>query len=456
MHPIIDKWIDERADEIVEALRESIRIPSVEGEPAPNAPFGVEVRRALDHSLALAQRLGLKTRDMDGYIGLADYGEGDETLGVMVHIDVVPEGDGWNWPAFGGDLVDGRILGRGAMDDKGPAIASLYALAAVKAANIPLKRRVRIMLGCNEESGWGCMDHYKAHEKLPELAFSPDAEYPVVNSEKGIFHGHYKYAFDSRIELDAGTRPNVVPGAATAWVPLPLNRILPILEAYMEKSEYPALAEVDGDGSRISVTGLNAHASTPDNGKNALQALIALLALIPLEGEDARVIALLHDMFKSECHGESLGLDRADESGRLTLNVGVLHWDEHGISDFAVDIRHPISLSTDEVNSALSAPLENAGFEITGTHVQPPHFVDAGSELVVKLLDVYEARFHTRPEPLRIGGGTYARALDNAVAFGCEREGIDNGVHMPNEFISVDKFIEDVKIIADAITALST
>lgn len=456
MNRLIDKWIDSNKDAMVNSLCESIRIPSVEGTPAPGAPFGVEVKRSLEHALGLANSLGLdKTRDMEGYIGTVDLGEGEETLGVMAHLDVVPEGEGWDWPAFGGEIADGRILGRGAMDDKGAAIGAIYALAAIKAAGIPLKRRIRIMLGCNEESGWGCMEYYKAHEPMPELAFSPDADYPVVNSEKGIFHGHYKKAFKSSIRIKAGTRPNVVPGAAQAYVPLSLNRILPIIEASMEDSVYPVSAEADGDGTRISVTGLNAHGSTPELGKNALLALIALLTLLPLEGEDADTLAALHTLFKNEYNGESLGLDREDESGRLTLNVGVMDWDEKGIHDLAIDIRHPISFTGDEVDKILTSHLNEAGLELVGTHIQPPHFVPADSELVTKLMDVYEARFGDRPEPLRIGGGTYARAIENAVAFGCERTGINNCVHMPNEFVDIDMFVEDAKIIADAMIALA-
>ncbi|MEG1548044.1 MAG: Sapep family Mn(2+)-dependent dipeptidase [Clostridia bacterium] len=455
MNPRIDKWLDEHEDELIGSLRESIRIPSVKAEPGMGAPFGDGVKLALTHVLETAERMGFTTCDMDGYIGLVDYGAGAETLGVMAHLDVVPEGDGWDYNPFGGELVEGRILGRGAMDNKGPVFASLYALRAIKECGIPLKRKIRLMLGCDEESGWGCMDYYKKNAPLPELAFSPDAEYPVVNSEMGIFHGNYSRAFASKIRVDAGTRPNVVPGSATAYVPLDALEVCKIAEKYAQRSGYPTHAQQQGNGTLITVTGLNAHASMPHLGKNALSALLDMLTMLPLTGEDAVIISKLNAMFKYEYHGESMGLDHEDVSGRLTLNIGVMHWDEKGIHEFAIDIRHPISLSCDEVRQTLSDRLSEVGLTLCEEHVQNGHYVAPESELVSKLLDVYAARTGTRPEPLRIGGGTYARAMDNAVAFGCERKGINNAIHMPNEFLTVEQLMDDAKMIADAMIALA-
>ena len=206
MNKIVDRWILDHKDELINSLKESVRIPSVEGAPEPNAPFGREVRRALDHALALARSFGFTTIDMDGYIGVIDYGEGEETLGVMCHLDVVPEGEGWDNPPYAAETVDGCIVGRGTLDDKGPAMSSIYALAAIKAAGLKTKRRIRIMLGCNEESGWGCMKLYGEVAKMPDIAFSPDGEYPVVNSEKAIVHASYRKPFKSALRIEGGTR----------------------------------------------------------------------------------------------------------------------------------------------------------------------------------------------------------------------------------------------------------
>ncbi|MEN6471378.1 MAG: Sapep family Mn(2+)-dependent dipeptidase [Clostridiaceae bacterium] len=456
MNPAVDRWIDEHRGEIVASLQKCVQVKSVESEPEPGAPFGREVKRCLAETLALADSFGFTARDMDGYIGYADFGAGAETLGVMCHLDVVPEGTGWSHPPYGAEIVDGKMFGRGTLDDKGPAIAVLYALAAVKACGIPLKRKIRVLLGCDEESGWGCMAHYKTHEKMPELAFSPDAEYPLVNSEKGIFRGSYKKEFTSGLKVDAGTRPNVVPGYATAVVPLNISRVLPVIDAYTCGSVFSCeVAERGEDACEIAVTGLSAHASMPEQGKNALLALLDVLSKLPLEGEDAATICALRELFKLETDGRSIGLEAADDSGSLTLNVAILRWDEKGISEMTLDIRAPISLAGEHILEKLDIGFARAGMARDSYAYTPGHYVDPESELVKKLLQVYADRAGEYLPPLKIGGGTYARAIKNAVAFGCERPGVESPVHMPNEFISIEDLMFNTKMMADAILALA-
>ncbi len=457
MNAIVDRWISDHGDEIVRSLQESVRIPSVEGPAEAGAPFGADVKRALEHALKLGRDFGFETRDMDGYIGLIDHGEGEETLGVMCHLDVVPEGEGWDHPPYGAEIVDGNIVGRGTMDDKGPAISAIYALAAVKAAGLKLRRKVRIMLGCDEESGWGCMKHYRQHEKMPDMAFSPDADYPVVNSEKGIVHATFVKGFNSKLRLDAGTRPNVVCGKAVASVMLNEDRVLPIINEFSAESGFECSCEpcACGNGVRIEIIGLNAHASMPESGKNALQAMLDVLNRLELDGEDGKLIGAIHKLLKMDMHGESLGLDLTDASGRMTLNPGVMHWDENGLAEFAVDMRVPTSRKAEDALNVVVNAFTPIGLELSDSSIQPGHYVSPDSELVSKLLDVYAARSGEYLPPLAIGGGTYARAVENAVAFGCERPGVPALVHMPNESISIDDMMFNTYMIADAIIALA-
>ena len=182
----IDSKIDEMKDEIVESVQEIVRIKSVEGEPGENKPFGEGVNQCLEATLAIAERLGLKNKNIDGYAGHVEIGEGEEILGILCHLDVVPEGSNWTYPPYGAEIHDGKIYGRGTIDNKGPAIAALYALKAVQDSGIKLNKRVRLILGTNEESGWGCINYYLKKEETPALAFSPDAEFPVIHGEKGI------------------------------------------------------------------------------------------------------------------------------------------------------------------------------------------------------------------------------------------------------------------------------
>ncbi|MBR3301116.1 MAG: Sapep family Mn(2+)-dependent dipeptidase, partial [Firmicutes bacterium] len=197
-----DNWIDERKDQIVESLRSIVRFRTPEAEAQEGAPFGPEVKACLEKTLGIASDLGLDAKDMCGYCGTVDAGEGDEMLGILAHLDVVPEGTGWHHDPYGAEIVDGKIYGRGTLDDKGPAIASIFALAAVKASGLGFKRKVRIILGCNEGTGMGCIKHYLANGRIPELSFSPDGEYPLTNSEKSILHCTYKAKFNSHINMN--------------------------------------------------------------------------------------------------------------------------------------------------------------------------------------------------------------------------------------------------------------
>ncbi len=431
------------------ALKSLIRIPSVKAAPEGKLPFGAPMQQALDTALTLARELGFQTKDLDGYAGIIDSGEGEETLGILAHLDVVPAGMGWTLPPFGGEERDGRIYGRGAMDDKGPALSALYALAAIRAAQVPLRRRVRIILGCDEESGWACMARYKQTEPLPTLSFSPDAEYPLVYSEKAILHATFRLPLTgSGVRAVSGERANVVPGTAEATVPCTVH------DGLLHDGFSLELSPED-NGTCISVQGLGAHASTPQFGKNAMQMLLQVLKSLPLPERDAAVAAVLANAFHMDMHGETLGLDIADESGRFTLNPGVLRWDQDGVT-LTVDARCPHSLTPETVLKRISAALAPAGFAVTQSHVSRGHLVPRDSELVQKLLAVYRAQTgDTGAEPLAIGGGTYARAMGNAVGFGCEWPGQAMIAHMPDEYISLSDIRRNTLMMADAIVALA-
>ena len=451
MNKTVDLIIEKNKDKLIDALRENIRIPSTEGKPEPGAPFGKNVRLALDNALSAAKELGFRTTDMEGYVGCIEYGEGEEMLGIICHLDVVPEGTGWKHPPYGAVIDDGVLYGRGTLDDKGPAFASLFALAAIKEAGIKLRRRVRIILGTNEETGWGCMNYYKEHGEAPTLGFTPDGNYPVVCSEKGILHTTFEKKFRSSIRIKAGTRPNVVAGRTEVFVPVPAEKVeAAVKEAGLTDFGYEIKAVQNG--TELTVIGVDAHASLPEDGKNSLQAAFAVLDLLGLPGEDGEVVRTMHNALMMDMHGESMGLDITDPSGRLTLNPGVIDWDENGIAAFKIDVRHPTSLPKEEVKAKQEAAL---GMKLIHEHSQDGLYVPEDSELVSKLMDVWETRTGEHIEPLRIGGGTYARAFKNVVAFGPEIAGHPAQIHMPNEGISIDDLMFDTHIIADAILALA-
>lgn len=426
-----DNWIDERKDQIVESLRSIVRFRTPEAEAQEGAPFGPEVKACLEKTLGIASDLGLDAKDMDGYCGTVDAGEGDEMLGILAHLDVVPEGTGWHHDPYGAEIVDGKIYGRGTLDDKGPAIASIFALAAVKASGLGFKRKVRIILGCNEETNMGCIKHYLANGRIPELSFSPDGEYPLTNSEKSILHCTYKAKFNSHINMNVGEAPNVVPGQASCT-----------LEGF-------------GGIKTIEAEGKIAHASLPWEGKNALQALLLKLKEEDLRGMDRVCVDTLCDAFRDEYYGQSLGLDKEDESGRLTLNVGVMHWNSEGF-ELTLDLRCPVSLPECYIRERIELALAGTGGKIVYWNYKPGYSIPEDSEIVRKLLKVYIDRTgDTEAKPKRIGGGTYSRELPNAVSFGPEGYMCEASCHVADEFMSIDQLIMNAKMIADAITALA-
>ena len=276
--------IESMHDEMIDTLQKWIRVPSVKGEAAPGAPFGKEVRSMLDMALADCEQMGFKTQNFDGYIAHADLGEGsdEDALAILAHLDVVPEGDGWQYPPYGAVIENGRVYGRGASDDKGPAVAALYAMKAVKDAGIPLRRKVRLILGCDEESGWEDIEHYNRVAVMPRMGFSPDASYPIINIEKGIcrleLHGGLSREGLQVIAFNNGERPNVIPGRASALIAGDAATAA-LAEAAAGRLDIPAEVQLTDKGVSITVTGISGHAAYPETARNANGEMLLLLAV---------------------------------------------------------------------------------------------------------------------------------------------------------------------------------
>lgn len=280
--------IDELREEMIQTLKGWIQVPSVKTAPEPGAPFGREVRRALDLVLSDAAAMGFETRNFDGYAGDVRMGPlGVDPLAILVHLDVVPAGDGWTVPPFAAEIEDGRMYGRGMSDDKGPAAAALYAMYAMKKAGLPLKREVRLIFGCDEESGWECMKYYMAHCDMPRTGFSPDASYPVINTEKGLLHLSLRagYASDGlRVkEISVGERCNVIPGIATALVEgdealcSRINHLAGDMHIQVEAKMQDGLV-------LLTSTGVPGHAAYPEAARNAIGQLLLMLRALGVTG----------------------------------------------------------------------------------------------------------------------------------------------------------------------------
>lgn len=452
----------DRMNEIIESLRGDmldtlkkwIMIPSVKTDPLPNAPFGAEVRKMLDVALEDCQRLGFKTEEFDGYIAHADLGEGsdEDALAILAHLDVVPEGDGWKYPPYGAVIDNGRMYGRGTSDDKGPAVAALFAMKAVQMAGIPLKRKVRLILGCDEESGWEDIEHYQKVATMPKSGFSPDASYPIINLEKGLCHLALKGSASSEglkiYEFNTGLRPNVVPGKATALIEGNEETIARVAEIAKELNVDVSAAMKDGK-IELTAIGINGHAAYPEIARNAIGEMLLVLRELGAEG----IVKLFADKVGVEYDGKSLGIQICDGmSGGLTCNMGIIRVSEEGV--FAtLDIRYPIMTNTDMMLKNIRDALP--GLEITVTELKEPHYVPESSELVRSLLDAYHEETGLDRKCIAIGGGTYARSLEEGVAFGASFPEDEDLAHQANEYIDVEGLYKNIKIFASAIVKLA-
>lgn len=440
-----DDLIQQHYDEQLDALSKLIAFPSVsQGEPELGMPLGKQIHGALEYMLELARTMGFSARSLDGYCGVIDYGEGDEMLMIMAHLDVVPVGSGWTSDPFTLTRREGRLIGRGVLDDKGPAVSALYALYAIKEAGIPLRRRVRIFLGCDEERGWSCVTRYKQTEPEPTLAFTPDGQYPVINSEKNIGQTTYtKQLVGSEVRVSCGTAPNVIPGEAAAQIPFTPEPI---------SAKHGML--LSGKAGELAAVGRGGHASTPQDAQNALLALLDALKEQPLGAEDLATASSLAALLGFDQHGEAFGLDVADASGRLTLAPTMLEWSETEVS-ITLDCRFPFSVTPERLLAAEDEKFAGIGFSRTWQRISKGHFIDPDCELVQTLLAIYSEATGKRAEPLSIGGGTYARSFENAVAFGVEPEGEPAEAHMPDESCSMESILFDTRLIAEAIRRLA-
>lgn len=465
----LDNLIDSWKDEIVEETRNLIKIRSVEEKAKDDRPFGDGPYEALQYALKLSDKFGFTTKNHENYAGHAEWGQGHDIVGILVHLDVVPEGTGWTYPPYEAKVVDGKIYGRGSSDDKGPTVAAMYALRAVKEAGIPLQKRVRIIFGTNEESGWGCMKHYfdEKKEEVPVMGLSPDANFPIINREKGILIFNIEKKFESRSEkvnikyMKGGQRPNMVPDYCEAGIEVKnelrdeirqrFNNFIKDKDVHLELSD-------SIDGFVIKSHGVSAHGSTPEKGKNAIVPLAEFLgSLAAGENDVTAFLNFIARYIGKEVHGDSLGIHLIDEpSGDLIFNLGMIEMDEEK-GKLVINIRYPVTFKGEDVVKKLESNLVQIDKDLYLSDVSdnPPLYVPADSPLVKKLQKVYKEVTGEEPELISIGGGTYARAIPNAVAFGALFPGKPELAHEKDEYIEIDDLIKCAKIYAHAIAALA-
>ena len=453
----INKYIDDHASEMINCLSSLVSIPSVKAAPEGNMPFGKENARVLAKMLDMAKSYGFTVTNHENYVGTIDMDPAKESkLGVLCHLDVVPEGTGWKYPPYTLTLSGGKLYGRGTSDDKGPAIAVLFAMRALKECGYDMTKNVRLIVGTDEECGSSDLAYYRKKEALPPYVFTPDATYPVINLEKGRMAGKFVRQIacggeKTIVSVKGGVVQNAVPEKATAVVKgFSLSEIN---EAKLCLPDGVTMdVQTDGELIYLTVNGKAAHASTPFAGKNAVTALLLVLGALKTTDETADVFHSLSKLFVyGECNGSSVGIKAEDaKSGELTFVFSMIDY-ANGDFSSAFDVRFPICENVASVRGKLERAIAEGGLTIDEFRGVEPHYVDENSDFIQTLLSVYTEFTGNEGRCLAIGGGTYVHGIEGGVAFGAEVLGEDNHVHGADEFVSLNQFILNAKIFAEAI-----
>ncbi len=476
----ISAYIDSKREEMLADLESLVRINSQKGAPQMGKPFGEGPARALAAAEELMQRYGFITKNYGNYVVTGDFSEKEKQLDVLAHLDVVPVSEDWTvTQPFEPKIVDGRIYGRGTADDKGPAIAALYAMRAIRELDIPMKKSVRLILGGDEECGSGDLKYYYGIEQEAPFTFTPDADFPVINIEKGRMEGHFHAEFEDGAHLPGilcfrgGDKANVVPqkayftaaGISRAKIEEIASRLSEELEvAFIVSEEAKApegrsterAQELRRRGepvANVEVRGKAAHASTPQEGRNALTAALHLIARLPLaDSPQYRALKALDALmpYEDTC-GKNLGIYREEkQSGAVTLCFSILNVTQETLSG-AFDARLPIGCTEENTKDVVQKAMEEKGLTLADEPMIKPHCVPKDSDFVRILLDSFERYTGIKGEPLSTGGGTYVHNLERGVAFGCMMPGVDNHMHGDDEFMVIDCLLNSAKIFADAI-----
>lgn len=459
--PIVQKlheWLRAHEQELLADTVAMLKIPSLEGTPEPNAPYGPENRKALDLALKLAADSGMKTTDLEGHIGYGEFGQGERLIVSLGHLDVVPTGPGWKFDPFGAEISDGYIYARGSTDDKGPTMASFYAMKAIQALVPDIPARMRQVFGCNEESGFGCVARYVQTEEAPTLGVAPDSGWPCYNAEKGIANLELEIPLPggefALLEAEGGQRPNIVIDSFSAKVKVAGSARKEVESKLADAWDRNVTFAFDGDVLGIFGTGKAAHGSTPFEGDSAATRVFRFLYEIAPVSARASYEALL---LATHPGGAGLGIAGSDDVARdLTANVGIVKTTGDKL-EMLVNVRYPVTWTGEQLQAKCRAYLAKflPTWELVVTRDSPPLYFPIEHPMVKTIIDVYEAETGEKRTPGTMGGGTYARAVPNTISIGTGWEG-DGNAHETDERLKVENLFKMSRIYAHLFYKLAT
>ena len=432
-------------DDFLASLKTLISYPSVLNEGENGTPFGQAIQDVLEKTLEIAQEMGFQTYlDPEGYYGYAEIGQGEELLAVLCHLDVVPAGDleDWQTPPFEATLKDGWLIGRGVQDDKGPSLAALYAVKSLLDQGLAFTKRIRFIFGTDEETLWRCMNRYNQIEEKADLGFAPDSSFPLTYAEKGLLqvklHGP---GWEDR-PLQAGRALNVVPDKAT-YKGERLEELLPVIEQsgvnYTEET------------GAVTVLGLSKHSKDAAEGVNAIVGLAESLSLI----QPHPALLFIADAVGEDATGAALFGEIKDEpSGALSFNIATLSIDEQQ-SEIGIDIRIPVLADKEDLVKRLSEVAASYQLQYEEFDYVAPLYVPLDSPLVSTLMAVYQEETGDQSPAMSSGGATFARTMENCVAYGALFPDALQTEHQANERAKLDDLYRAMEIYAETIRRLA-
>ena len=445
MKKIIEEKTEAYMPEIISHLAELVSYPTVFSDDVK--PFGQANIDCLNRVLEMGRELGFKAVNVDNYAGYIEFGQGDEVIGVVGHLDVVPVSDTWKTDPFTMTQVDDRYYGRGTSDDKGGVICSLYALKILSEIKPSINKRIRLIMGCNEESGSAGLRYYISKEGYVDCGFTPDGTFPVVFGEKGMSGGLFSAPSSKILEIKGGTAGNAVAGKVTLKA-VKGSFDEKIFADYITRNGLRAEITQQDDGMVLTVFGTAAHASLPEEGVNAISYTMEGLHEA---GMDDEFVNAYHEKIGTGYYGEKMGLDLSDEYGRLTFNVGIIRKQDDRIT-CSVDIRFPVTMKKEYIKGLLDA---NGAPYMSNTRGGDPLFFPLDHPMIDAMLKAfYDITGQTELKPLTIGGGTYARTMHNIVAFGCDTQEFNWHIHDDNEFVTRKSLATQTAVYTQALLNL--
>ena len=443
----VQKFVQENKESIIQDIKDLVAIKSVAGEPAEGMPFGPGPRAALDKALEMADRFGLKTVNVDNYIGYAELpGESEDYLATVCHLDVVPEGNGWKADPFTVREVDGWLLGRGVCDNKGASVLTMYMLKFFKEQGMNLKYTTRAIWGTDEETGSSDVAYYQTKEKAPLFVFSPDANFPVCCGEKGIvsFELYSKKVENSNVvKFDSGVAANVIPDLAQITFKKGIGEF--------PQAEGLEIVEEE-NGVTVVAHGIGGHAAMPKGTKNAIGMLINYGLENNLFSEEEKpyfeLLAKLHGV----TDGSGLGIDADDGYFEPLTCIGGMMSFKDGVFMQHINIRYPTNTDPNKMHAILAPQFEALGGHVPTAKGSKPMFINPENPIVKAMQDTYNEITNQDTKPYTIGGGTYARSFPLGVAFGIEPKGDElppfvGSAHMAEEGYSIEGFMSALEII---------